>query len=214
MDNRYSQEKAALLLVDPYNDFLSEDGKLWPYVREVAAEVGLLYNLRTVTAAVRKAGIQIFVVPHHRWEPGDYEQWDHPNPDQVASGKRQVFAKDSWGGEWHPDFVPHQGDVIIKEHWAQNGFANTDLDFQLKQHGIVRVIVIGLLANTCIEATGRFAMELGYHVTLVRDATAAFSRDRMYAAHELNGPNFAHAILSTAELVALLPTASRVEEGK
>jgi nicotinamidase-related amidase len=67
------------------------------------------------------------------------------------------------------------------------------------------VIVIGLLANTCIESTSRFAVELGYHVTLVKDATAAFSRDRMHAAHELNGPTFAHAILTTAELVAALP---------
>jgi nicotinamidase-related amidase len=67
--------------------------------------------------------------------------------------------------------------------------------------------VIGLLANTCIESTSRFAMELGYHVTLVKDATAAFSMERMHAAHRLNGPNFAHAILTTDELVARLPHA-------
>jgi Isochorismatase family len=34
-----------------------------------------------------------------------------------------------------------------------------------------------MVANTCIESTGSFGMELGYHVTLVKDATAAFSRD-------------------------------------
>jgi nicotinamidase-related amidase len=45
-----------------------------------------------------------------------------------------------------------------------------------------------MLANTCIEWTGRFGMELGYHVTLVKDATAAFSREAMHAAHEINGP--------------------------
>jgi nicotinamidase-related amidase len=45
-------------------------------------------------------------------------------------------------------------------------------------------------------------MELGYHVTLVKDATAAFSREMMHAAHELNGPTFAHAILTTQELLA------------
>ena len=103
--------------------------------------------------------------------------------------------------------MPQAGDIIIKEHWAQNGFANTGLDFHLKQHGISKVIVIGLLANTCIEATGRYAVEFGYHVTLVKDATAAFSADRMHAAHVLNGPNFAHAILTTTELIALLPNA-------
>ena len=66
------------------------------------------------------------------------------------------------------------------------------------------MIVVGLLANTCIESTARYAMELGYHVTLVRDATAASIADMMHAAHELNGPTFAHAILTTDELLAIL----------
>jgi nicotinamidase-related amidase len=48
-------------------------------------------------------------------------------------------------------------------------------------------------------------MELGYHVTLVRDATAAFTAEMMHAAHKLNGPTFAHEILTTQELIAALP---------
>ncbi|RKR36234.1 isochorismatase family cysteine hydrolase [Paraburkholderia sp. BL17N1] len=200
----YRAERTGLLLVDPYNDFLSEGGKVFPMIKEIATENRLLDNLRATVASVRKAGIQVFYVPHRRWEPGDYENWDHPNPTQDAIKQRHTFEKGTWGGEWHPDFVPHAEDIIIKEHWAQSGFANTDLDFQLKQQGVTHVIVIGLLANTCIESTSRFAMELGYHVTLVRDATAAFSKEMMRAAHELNGPTYAHAILTTAELSAAL----------
>jgi nicotinamidase-related amidase len=207
----YTKDRTALLLVDPYNDFLSDGGKFWPSVQDVANEVGLLDNLRTLTTAIRTAGIQVFIVPHRRWEPGDYEGWDHPNPYQLQSGNMQAFARGTWGGEWHPDFTPQQGDIVIKEHWGSSGFANTDLDFRLKQRGIVNVIVVGLLANTCIESTSRFAAELGYHVTLVKDATAAFTEEMMYAAHELNGPTFAHEILTTAELVAALP--GRVELG-
>jgi nicotinamidase-related amidase len=205
----YPKDGTALLLVDPYNDFLSDGGKLWPAVRGVAEEVRLLDNLRAVTAAIRKAAIQVFIVPHHRWEPGDYVDWDHPTPYQLRSGEMQVFARGSWGGEWHPDLGPRQGDIVVKEHWGSSGFANTDLDFRLKQRRVIRVIVIGLLANTCIETTARFAAELGYHVTLVKDATAAFSEEMMYAAHELNGPTFAHAILTTVELVAALDGAAR-----
>jgi nicotinamidase-related amidase len=201
----YDAERTGLLLVDPYNDFLSDGGKIFPMIREIAAQVRLLENLRTAVEAARRADIQVLYVPHRRWQPGDYENWDHPNPTQRLVQKRQTFAKDSWGGEWHPDFVPQEGDIIIHEHWGQSGFANTDLDFQLKQQGITHVIVVGLLANTCIESTSRFAMELGYHVTLVRDATAAFTKEMMRAAHELNGPTFAHEILTTAELVAALP---------
>jgi nicotinamidase-related amidase len=148
-----------------------------------------------------------FIVPHRRWEPGDYESWRYPSPTQLGIMNRHNFARGEWGGEWHPDFAPQDGDIVVKEHWGQSGFANTDLDQQLKQHGISHVVVVGLLADTCIESTSRFAMELGYHVTLVRDATAAFTKDRMHAAHELTGPTYAHAILETSELMAVLPSA-------
>ncbi|MEU1593287.1 isochorismatase family protein [Streptomyces sp. NPDC005708] len=80
---------------------------------------------------------------------------------------------------------------------AQSGFATTDLDLQLKQHGIGRVVLAGVPANTCVESTSRFAMELGHHVTLVPDAAAALLPEMMHAAHELNGPTFAHAIVTT-----------------
>ncbi len=201
---KYPPGHTGLLFVDPYNDFLSEGGKLWPLVEPQAREVDLLTNLRTIVAAVRKATIPIFIVPHRRWEPGDFEHWDHPTPYQLGSAKAQVFAKGTWGGEWHPDFVPQPCDIVVKEHWVSSGFANTDLDYLLKQRHISHVILIGLIANTCIETTARFAVELGYHVTLVRDATAAFSKEAMHAAHEINATSFAHAVLNTAQLMPLL----------
>lgn len=201
----YDPERTALLFVDPYNDFLSEGGKLWPRLAEVAHEVGLHDNLRAIVAATRRAGIQIFIVPHHRAGPHDFEGWDHPTPYQLGAHKVQIFAKGEWGGEWHPDFAPQPGDIVVKEHWGSSGFANTDLDFLLKQKRISHVVLIGLIANTCIETTARFAVELGYHTTLVRDATAAMSREAMHAAHEVNAPSFAHAVLTTAELLAVFP---------
>lgn len=179
---------------------------MWPYLKEVAEAVALVANLKRIYASAREKGIKIFIVPHHRWSAQDALDWKLLNPDQVGSRAMEIFAPGSWGGEWHPDFAPVNGDVVIKEHMAQNGFTNTDLDLQLRQHGIECVICVGLIANTCIEATARYAMELGYHVTLVRDATAAFSLDCMQAAHDLNGPTYAHAILTTAELLEALET--------
>jgi hypothetical protein len=41
-------------------------------------------------------------------------------------------------------------------------------------------------------------------VTLVKDATAAFSKEAMHAAHEINGPTYSHAIVTTKDLVAQL----------
>ena len=65
------------------------------------------------------------------------------------------------------------------------------------------------MAN-CIEGTARFGMELGYHVTLVKEATAAFEPEGMHAAHEVNGSRVAHAILTSDELLALLPATSAI----
>ncbi len=58
---------------------------------------------------------------------------------------------------------------MVAEHWCSSGFANTDLDLQLKKYGIHQVIVTGLIAHTCVEATVRFAAELGYDVTMVKE---------------------------------------------
>lgn len=200
----YPAGHTALLFVDPYNDFLADGGKLWPRVAQVAQSVGLHDNLKRILASVRAASLPVFIVPHHRAEPDDFAGWDHPTPYQLGAAKAQVFAKGSWGGEWFPDYAPQPGDVIVKEHWGGSGFANTDLDLLLKQHRVSHVILVGLIANTCIESTGRFATELGYHVTLVRDATAAFNAEAMHAAHDINAPAFAHAVLTTEQLVEAL----------
>lgn len=200
-DASYPTAATALLFVDPYNDFLAEDGKMWPHVGDVARSVDLHANLTRVRAAARAAGIRIFILPHHQHEPSDFHGWRHPTPYQLAAHAMQLFARGGWGAEWYPGFGPEPGDVVVREHWGGSSFANTDLDVQLRQAGITHVILIGLIANTCIETTGRYASELGYHVTLVRDATAAFSHEAMHAAHDLDGPTYAHAIVTTAELI-------------
>jgi len=50
----------------------------------------------------------------------------------------------------------------------------------------------------------RFAVELGYDVTLVKDATADYSEEFMHAALVTNLPNYARAIVTTEEVVESL----------
>jgi nicotinamidase-related amidase len=206
-DSSDRRQTTGLLLIDPYNDFLSPGGKLFGMAQAIADAVGTVAHMREVVAAVRRAGMPVFYVPHHRAKPSDFSAWKHTSPYQLGSHRLQVFAEGSWGGAWHPDYLPQPEDIIVREHWNSSGFANTDLDIQLRQHGIQKLILIGMLANTCLETTGKFGVELGYHVTLVRDATAAFSAEAMRVAHEINGPTYAHAIVTSAELLAALDAA-------
>jgi nicotinamidase-related amidase len=200
----YPTGKTALLCVDPYNDFLAEDGKMWPALSEVSRAVDLHANLVKIRAAMRDAGHPIFILPHHRHRDGDFEGWAHLTPFQAAAHEHQMFAEGSKGGDFYEGFGPDDGDIVVKEHWGASSFANTDLDVQLRQRGITHVIFVGAIANTCTEASARYAAELGYHVTLVRDATAAFSLEGLQAAHDTNGPTYAHAIHATAEFLTAL----------
>jgi nicotinamidase-related amidase len=208
--SEYSSGSTGLVLVDPYNDFLGEDGKIWPRVKDVAQTIGLHEHLRALLVGVRAASIQIFVAPHRRWRPGDFDGWTRVQRAHAALRDGRLYEVGTIGGDWHPEFGPRDGDVISSEHWGMNGFAHTDLDQQLRQHGIDTIILAGMTAPGCVEGTGRYAMELGYSVTLVKDATAAFTMDLQRAATELTGPLYAERVLSTDELLARLPSAPPV----
>jgi nicotinamidase-related amidase len=191
----------ALLVVDPYNDFISEGGKLWDRIRGVAEANGCVPHMRQVLDAARAARLSVFYAMHRRYRPGDYENWKYVAPIQRAAWSHKTFEYGTWGGEFRPEFEPKPGEIVAAEHWCSSGFANTDLDLQLKKQGIHQLIVIGLIAHTCVEATVRFAAELGYEATVVRDATADYSDEAMHAALDVNLPNYASAIVSTEEIM-------------
>jgi nicotinamidase-related amidase len=194
----------ALLVIDPYNDFISEGGKIWPRIRAVAVANNCVAHMLQVLNAARQAKLRVFYAMHHRYRSGDYETWKYVAPIQKAAWKHKSFEHGTWGGEIRAEFTPKPGEVVAEEHWCSSGFANTDLDLHLKKHGILQLIVIGLIAHTCVEATVRYAAELGYEVTVVKDATADYSDEMMHAALDINLPNYANAIVSTDEIVAAI----------
>lgn len=200
----HAHPRSALLLVDPLNDFIAEGGKLWPYAREVAEHLKLVENLGRLAARARQTDTLVVYVPHHRHAPGDYDDWKYVNPSHAWARKLRPFERGSWGAAFHAELTPAPGDVIAQEHWLHDGFMNTDLELLLRVRGVERLFVTGMRTNTCVEATARRAVELGHHVTLVRDATGAFRWEEWRATLDVNAPTFAHAVQNTDEVLALL----------
>jgi len=209
----YEKEITALVVIDPYNDFISEGGKVWDRLKGVAEANHCVAHMLHVLDAARKAGLRVFYALHHRYRPGDYETWKYIAPIQKAAWLHKTFQYGTWGGEIRVEFEPQSGEIVAQEHWGSSGFANTDLDLQLKKHGIHKLIVMGLIAHTCVEATVRYAAELGYEVTVVKDATADYSDTEMHAALEVNIPNYASAIVTTAEIIDSISFLSTVGIG-
>ena len=201
---KFDKETTALLVIDPYNDFISEGGKVWNRLKTVAESNGCVQHMLQVLNAARQAELRIFYAMHHRYRPGDYESWNYIAPIQKAAWSRKAFEEGTRGGEIRSEFLPQKGEIVAQEHWCSSGFANTDLDLQLKKNGIHKLIAIGLIAHTCVEATVRFAAEFGYDVIVVKDATADYSDVEMRAALEVNLPNYASAIVIASEVVGAI----------
>jgi ureidoacrylate peracid hydrolase len=201
MSLTYNRDITALVVIDPYNDFISEGGKIWDRIKAVAEANQCVPNMLRTLNAARQAKLRVFYAMHRRYRPGDYENWKYIAPIQKAAWAHRSFEFGTWGGEFRSEFQPKPDEIVVAEHWCSSGFANTDLDSQLKRYGIHQLIVIGLIAHTCIEATVRFAAELGYEVTVIRDATADYTDEMMQAALDINLPNYANAIVTTTEIV-------------
>ncbi len=200
----YEKAITALLVIDPYNDFISEGGKLWDRVKSIAEANNCVPHMLQVLNAARNAGLPVFYALHHRYRPGDYETWKYISPVQKAAWSHKTFEHGTWGGEVRTEFKPKPTDIVAQEHWCSSGFANTDLDLLLKNHGIHKLIVIGLIAHTCVESTVRFAAELGYEVTVVENATGNDADQVMHSDLVTSLPNYANAVVKTKEVVDVL----------
>src|ERR1700679_3408991 len=161
-DLKFDKENTALLVIDPYNDFISEGGKLWDRIKTVAEANDCIAHMLQLLTAARKTGVRVFYAMHHRYRPGDYETWKYAAPIQRAAWSRKTFEYGTWGGEFPPEFAPQSGDIMAQEHWCFSGFANTDLDLQLKRHGIHKLIVIGQKSNTGSKARALYPANFAY----------------------------------------------------
>jgi nicotinamidase-related amidase/ketosteroid isomerase-like protein len=201
----YEPELTGLLIVDPYNDFLSEGGKFYERGRETLQGLRVVAHMHEILGVARRRGIRIVIAPHHRWRTSDQHlHWKTLPPIQEGAQNEHAFADNTWGGTFRSEFLPQPGDVVAQEHWMSSGFANTDLDLELKKHGLRKLIVVGMRANTCIEATVRYAAELGYEVTVVNDAIGSFGFAEMAASLQFNMSQYACAVVSTADLLSQL----------
>ncbi|KAJ6088553.1 Isochorismatase-like protein [Penicillium sp. IBT 16267x] len=197
--------RAAVVLIDPLNDFLHPDGKLYPLIKASLESSNSLEHMKELVAGAREARIPIFYGLHQITKDGTYSGWNHMNAAQIRTKENAAFSEE-FGGQILKELEPQpsNGDVVVSRHWNSSSFANTDLEFQLWQHDITHLVLAGLTTNTCVETTARAAREIGFHVTLITDATAAFSIELEKAAVNLIWPEFADQLMTVNQWVSSL----------
>lgn len=112
-------------------------------------------NMAALLAAWRKCGMPVVHVHHDSVEPNSPLRPGLP------------------GNEVKDEVRPLPGEAQFRKS-VNSAFIGTGLEAYLKDNGLTSLVVVGLTTEHCVSTSVRMAANLGFDVTLVDDATAAF----------------------------------------
>ncbi len=166
------KERTALLLVDLQNDYF-DFGR---------------FPLEQINDATHNA---LLLLSHFRKEALPIIHIQHIFKDSQAP----FFACGSEGVNIHQSVKPIENEIVIVKHQIDS-FIDTELDQKLIELGIDKLVVVGAMAQACIQTLCRTATFKGYQCQLVEDAIAAPSLSR-------KEHNFTGAQLVSANILSL-----------
>lgn len=208
----------AIVMTDPQNDFLREDGVAWPVVGKNVEENGVVEHLLDLFKIAKERNILVFISPHyyyahdHRWLfEGALEKLMHDIKMYDRKGVVETGGFEGSGADYLDIYKPYiaEDNVIVCHAHKMFGPETNDLVLQLRKRRISKVLLAGMSANLCTESHMRELAEQGFEVAVINDATAAAQTETLdgYAAALTNFAMFASASVTTAETLAALKEA-------
>jgi nicotinamidase-related amidase len=207
----FYKSNTALVLIDPQNDVLSEQGANWNAVKASVRANRTIENIERLLRVAKELEYPVFISPHyffptdHDWKiNGPLEDIELSNNSFARKGPLTISGFAGSGADWLPCFKVYIEDprtIVVSPHKVFGPQTN-DLVLQLRKRRIVRVLLGGMLANLCVESHLRELLEQGFEVLVVMDATAGPSHPEWgdgYDAALINFRFLAHAVLSTDE---------------
>ncbi|MBW3619496.1 MAG: isochorismatase family protein [Actinobacteria bacterium] len=208
----YDPGRTALLVIDPVNDFLSEDGAGWSMTESTVSKHDVVGHLRQAIDVAREQGIPVLYAPM-AFTAEDYEDQELQRKTGIGRimFERRMFLAGTWGADFHPELTPADDEVILQPHKVNDVF-ETDLPDHLERLGTTQLVIAGMTANLCCEATGRHASEHGYDVTFLRDAIGAENLPAYEASIRVNYPLIANAVMDVEDFAAVLRAGGRAPQ--
>ncbi|MFD9071644.1 isochorismatase family cysteine hydrolase [Streptomyces lasiicapitis] len=204
MASDYEHGRVGLLLVDLVNENFSKDGKAYPIYAPEYDRLDTIGSLKKLVAGVRRhEDIPVFY-SRTAFTDEDYSTWRHVSGIHRQMFDKRMFAADTWHTEFHEEFAPQPGDVILAPHKGLDVLQHTDLEFQLRQRDVDYLAIAGVSGIMAVESTARTAMEGGYHVTAFTDAIAAPGGLVTYQAMMRGLTMVSHNVASVEDFLAAL----------
>ncbi len=205
----FDRAHTAVVITDPQNDFLREDGKLYGLLADNLKELGTIDNIEKLMKTAKKSGVSLAVDPlvYTALDAG----WTNSGAlqqqllDMKALHRKSLADPKGFegsGADFFDRYKPYieDGNTIVVAPHKMYGPESNDLVYQLRSRGIDTVILGGMVANLCVDSHMRALMENGFKVYVVKDAVAAPGADA-YRAALVNYGMIANGVLTTAEAV-------------
>jgi len=212
-------KNTAIVITDPQNDFLREDGVAWDLVKKSVEANHTIQNLEMLLKAGEKKDLKLFISPHYYYPTDD--NWQFGGPLENLMHKVGMFKRkdplslegfEGSGADFLESLKPfiEKPETIVASPHKVYGPQNTDLVLQLRKHGISRVILAGMSGNLCVESHLRDLLEQGFEIAVVADATASAVLPGLDSdqAAKVNFRMIANATWDTEEAI------ERIEKGK
>ena len=216
-----NKNDTAVLVTDPQNDFLSEQGVTWALVGDSVRENKTVENIERLMQAAKSNGFEVFISPHyyyptdHSWKfGGTLENLMHEINMFDRSGVLSLEGFTGSGADWLERYKPliEDGKTVIASPHKVYGPENNDVMLQLRKRNIGKVILAGMSANLCVESHLREMLEQGFEVAVVKDATAGARHPDLgdgYQAALVNFGYIANEVVTTEEIVRRLKETAR-----
>ena len=209
----FNAQDTALVITDPQNDFLSENGVTWQLVGDSVKENGTVEHLDQLFKAAKDNGYDVFVSPHYYYPTdrawkfgGTVEKMMHEINMFDRSGPLSLDGFEGSGADWLPAFTNYinDGKTVVASPHKVYGPESNDLVLQLRKRGKSKVLLGGMSANLCVEAHLRELLEQGFEVIVVKDATAGARHPELGDGYQSALSNFgyiANGVITTEEAV-------------
>ncbi len=202
-------KKTAMFVTDPQNDFLSEKSPAWGLVGPTVIKHKVVEKEKALKTLAKEIGIPVFYSTH-MYTKQDFANWKSLNGIDKIMFDIRMFEQGTWGHDYHPELKPDDNTIVMNPHKGLSNFWTGDAAIQLRQYGIETIILYGMSANLCVESHARDAIENGFDVIIIADATAA-AGDAAYEAALTNFEFLAHEVVTTEQIIKRLKKAKRGE---
>lgn len=208
-------DRAALVVTDPQNDFLSPNGVTWGVVGASVERNNTVANIEKLLKAAKARDMTVAVSPHyyyptdHGWKfEGALEKLMHKIGMFDRKGPLSLEGFEGSGADFLDQLKPYinDGKTIVTSPHKMYGPESNDMVLQLRKQNIDQIILAGMAANLCTESHMREFLEQGFEVAVVKDATAApiLPEGDGYLAALVNFRYMANAVWTTEQAVKMI----------